>query len=45
MYKMDEGQYYFNLEEVNLHEYLEEIMLEYKELLKNYNIKIQLECN
>ena len=41
---MDMGQYYFNLEEVDIHEYLEEIVLEYKDLLDSYNIRIRLEC-
>lgn len=45
LYKMDQGQYFFNIEEVYIHEYLEDIILEYKELLGHYDINISLECD
>lgn len=44
LYKMDQGQYYFNIEETNVHDYLDEIITEYKDLFKGYNIDISLQC-
>ncbi|MDT8384187.1 MAG: HAMP domain-containing sensor histidine kinase [Gammaproteobacteria bacterium] len=45
LYKMDKGQYFFNIDEVNMNEFLEEVIIDYKDLLQNYNIKISLECD
>lgn len=45
IYKMDNGQYFFDIDEVNIRDYLEEIVIDYKELLNNYNINIELECS
>lgn len=44
LYKMDQDQYLFNADEVNIHDYLEEIIIEYKPLLKGHNINITLQC-
>ncbi len=44
LYKMDQEQYFFNIDEIDITEYLEEIILEYKDLLQGYGIKITLEC-
>lgn len=45
LYKMDKGQYFFNIDEVYMNEFLEEIIIDYKDLLQNYNIKLSLECD
>ena len=45
LYKMDEGQYFFNVDEINIYEFLEEIILEHKDLLESYGIKISLACD
>ena len=44
LYKMDQGKYFFNVEEINLYEFLEEIILDYKNLLESYGISITLKC-
>ena len=44
LYKMEQGQYFFNVDEVNLNNYLEEIIIEYKELLQEYGISISFQC-
>ena len=45
LYKMDQGQYFFNIDEVNVYDYLEEIILDYKEILNSYGINISLNCD
>lgn len=45
LYKMDQGQYFFNIDEINVQEYLEEIIIEYKDLLKGYDIDISVQCD
>lgn len=45
LYKMDQGQFYFNIDEINIYECLEEIILDYKDLLKSYGINISLKCD
>jgi len=45
LYKIDHAQYYLNIEEVNIYDYLEEIRLEYKYLLNERGIDISLQCD
>jgi signal transduction histidine kinase len=45
LYKLDQGKYFFNIEEINIHEYLEEIIFEYNKLLNHYGISISLKCD
>jgi len=45
LYKIDQSQYYLNIEEVNIYDYLEEILLEYKYLLNDRGIDISLQCD
>jgi signal transduction histidine kinase len=44
LYKLEQGQYFFNADEINLNNYLEEIILEYKDLLEGHGISMSLEC-
>jgi len=45
LYKIDQSQYYLNTAEVNIYDYLEEIILEYKYLLNERGIDISLQCD
>jgi len=45
LYKIDHSQCYLNIEEVNVYDYLEEIILEYKYLLNERGIDISLQCD
>jgi len=45
LYKIDQSQYYLNAEEVNISDYLEEIVLEYKYLLNERGIDISVKCD
>lgn len=45
LYKIDQGQYYSNVDEIDINEYLEEISLEYKELLQAHGIEIRFDCD
>jgi signal transduction histidine kinase len=45
LYKMGQGKYFFNIEEINVHEYLEEIIFEYTKLLNHHGININLKCD
>jgi len=45
LYKIDQSQYYLNTTEVNIYDYLEEIILEYKYLLNERGIDISLQCD
>jgi len=45
LYKIDQSQYYLNIEEVNIYDYLEEIILEYKYLLNERGVDISLQCD
>ncbi len=45
LYKIDRSQYYLNIEEINIYDYLEEIILEYKYLLNERGIDISLQCD
>jgi K+-sensing histidine kinase KdpD len=45
LYKMDQGQYFFNVDEIEISDYLEEIILEYKALLQGHNIRITFQCD
>ena len=45
LYKIDQSQYYLNIEEVNIYDYLEEILLECKYLLNDRGIDISLQCD
>ena len=44
LYKMEQGQYFFNVDEVNLNNYLDEIIIEYKELLQEYGSNVNISC-
>lgn len=44
LYKMDQGKYYLNADEVLVEDYLEEVILEYKELLDGHGITLSLQC-
>jgi len=45
LYKIDQSQYYLDIEEINVHDYLEEIIIEYKYLLNERGIDISLKCD
>jgi two-component system sensor histidine kinase SenX3 len=45
LYKIDRSQYHLNIEEVNVHEFLSEIILEFKYLLNERGIEILLQCD
>lgn len=45
LYKIDQSQYYLNIEEINVSDYLEEISLEYKYLLEEHGIDISFQCD
>ncbi len=45
LYKIDKSQYYLNIEEINIYDYLEEISLEYKYIFNDRGIDISLQCD
>lgn len=45
LYKIDESQYHLDIEEIDIHDFLEEIILEYKPLLADHGIDIEQRCN
>lgn len=45
LYKIDQSQHHLNIEEINIWDYLEEIILDYKHLLNERGIDISLQCD
>jgi len=45
LYKIEQSQYYLNIEEVDVYDYLEEISMEYKTFLSERGVDIQLQCD
>lgn len=45
LYKIGESQYHLDINEILVHDFLEEVVLEYKSLLVEYGINIELECD
>jgi len=45
LYKIDQSQYYLNIGEINIYDYLDEIVLEYRYLLNERGVDISLQCD
>ncbi len=45
LYKIDQSQYYLNIAEVYIYDYLEEIILEHESVLSERGIDISLQCD
>lgn len=45
LYKIDQSQYHLNVEEINIHEFFSEIVLEFKYLLNERGIELLLQCD
>lgn len=44
LYKIGESQYHLNINEINVHDFLEEVVIDYKSLLEAHGIDIELDC-